>query len=72
MLQTTVLVLFPTCVFELPKITTTSQEQGISLTPRVTTEADVGSWEVGWALAATLPADLLTLCYSFPLTTDND
>lgn len=41
------LILVPCAlVFELPKVTVTSQEQGVSLRPGVTTKADAGSGEV--------------------------
>lgn len=45
--------------------------------PRVTTEADVGSWEVGWPLAEAAGSDISSrladsVCYSFPPTTDKD
>lgn len=54
---------------ELPELIITSSNQGISLSPRVTTEADLGSWPLAEPV---LPAGFPTVYYSFPPTADNN
>ena len=72
-----VLAIFSALALELPPVITTSQKPGISSGPRVTTEADVGSWQAGRPLAEPAGSNNSgrladSVCYSFPPTIDND